>query len=430
MSEMMEVLTHDEVRQRALDNLAALGFDGEEVEVFYANAKALRESGMLLDLDITGLTIFDARISWTLDLGVGDKDSRRVTKRLRPGRKNLLANTKLQSIGQRIRENLATYSQAITIFPGYRYVPYSAFIKWYERHQELVKEWDEYKAWILESYEQIRADCRADFAKHARDTWAKTVAVQDRYDMTAFEAAVVSHALSHFPSKARIEAELNVILKPPATFLLESEYQNELLLAQRTAEQRRTEQEKAYLDRDYWARKRKADAEQAESEAEEARQKARAAEEETASKLRVIAFEEEEQMKAIKAAQVEIARKAVAETVNPLLEIVEENRKRIYATLSKLQVAIGRRGWVHGKEANAIRSLADWFQVMNITGDDEMATRLEALRDTLGEREDGGKSYDAGAVLNGLGSAIETALQEGASVAASLDLDAVSMMDL
>lgn len=430
MTDELGFMTHEEVRQRALSNLTELGFDGEEVEVFYANARSLRESGMLLDLDITGLTLFDAKTSWAYDLGVSDKDSRRQTKRIRPGRKNLLANTKLQSIGQRIRENLANYSQAISIFPGYRYVPYAAFMKWYERHQELVEEWEQYKTWILDNYEQIRADCRADFEKHARDTYASSVAVQGRYELSPFVESVVMDALSHFPSKGRIEAELQVTLKPPATFMLESEYQAELLRAQRLAEQRRTEQHEAYLERDTFARLEKARAEKAEAEAGTAKAQRLAVEEKAQSDLRLIAFEEQQQRDAIRSAQIEIARKAVAETVNPLLEIVQENRDRIYATLSKLQAGISRRGWVHGKEANAIRSLKEWFEVMNITSDAEMEARLKALAGALDAREEGGRSYDTDAVMAGLSAAIQTSLADAASVAANVEIDAFHMMDL
>jgi hypothetical protein len=429
MTDNFTPMTQEEVRQKTLANLYEMGFDGD-VEVFYANAKSLRENGMLLDLDITGLTMFDARISWSLDLGVDAKDSRRQTKRIRPGRKNLLANTKLQSIAQRIRDNLSGYSQAISIFPGYRYVPYSAFIKWWERHQELVVEWDQYKQWVLDNYEQIRQDCRADFEHHARDTYAKSAVIQRRYDLDSFVNAVVADALSRFPSKARIIADLQVSLKPPATFLLESEYQAEMLRAQRLAEERRTEYEENQLKHDAWRRKEMAGVEKAEADADTAKAERDVVEAEAKSKLRVIEFEESEKVAAIRAAQIEIARVAVADTVNPLVEIVQENRQRIYATLSKLQNNITRRGWVHGKEAAAIRSLVDWFGLMNITDDSEMASKLEKLGSSLETREAGAKSYDADAVLGSLRGAIGTALQDAAGVATRLEIDALGMMDV
>jgi len=430
MTDNLMELTHEQVRQRALSNLYEMGFDGD-VEVFYANAKALRESGMLLDLDITGLTMFDARISWNLDLGVTKGDSRRITKRIRPGRKNLLSNTRLQSIAQRIRQNLLDYSQGISIFPGYRYVPYSAFMRWHERHQALVKEWEQYKKWVLDNYDQIKLDCRADFTDHAKDTWGRTPALQGSYELDAFVNAVVADALARFPTKARILAELNVTLKPPATFLLESEYQAEMLRAQRLSATRRDEAEKERLERDTWARDRKAQMEKAEADAAAAKEEQRLTEEQVAAQLRVVQFEEEEAMRAIRAAQVEIARKAVADTVNPLLEIVKENRDKIYATLSKLQSNIAKRGWVHGKEAAAIRNLAEWFNLMNITSDSEMAKQLEKLSATVESRTEGsGKSYDTDAVLSSIRSAVATSLTDAATVAANLEMDELSMMDL
>ena len=427
--ELLAINAADQVRRTALANLTAMGFDGGEVEVLHANVKSLRDAGMLLDLDINGLTMFEARTSWQLDLGVSSKDARRATKRLRIGRKNLLPNTRLQSIGQRIRDNLLRYSQAIAVFPGYRYVPYGAFLTWWQRHQELLAEWEEHKQWIIDNYDSLRADCRADYSKHARDTWASTPAVQAKYEQQPFVNLVVADAISHFPSKSKIESDLQVSLKPPATFLLESEYQAELLKAQRLASKRRDELERERLQRDMWARKEKAQAEKAEAEARAAGDLARAAEIEAAERERVARFEANEQVRAIRAAQIEIARETVKNTVNPLVQIVEENRKRIYSTLSSLQTNITRRGWVHGKEANAIRSLKDWFELMNITNDEEMAQRLESLAESLGHA-DAGSKYNADAVLDSMRQAITTSLMDAADVAATLEIDAMTMMDV
>lgn len=429
--ELLAINAADEVRRKALANLVAMGFDGEEVEVLHANVKALRDAGMLLDLDINGLTMFEARTSWQLDMGVPAKDARRVTKRLRIGRKNLLPNTKLQSVAQRIRDNLIRYSQAIAVFPGYRYVPYGAFLTWWERHQELLEEWDDHKSWILNEYEALRAECRADYTKHARDTWASTPSIQTHYDQATFVNLVVADAISHFPSKAKIESDLQVSLKPPATFLLESEYQAELLKAQRISEKRRDEYEKERLQRDTWAREQKARAERAEAEARAAGDLAQAASIEAAERERVAKFQADEEVRAIRQAQIEIAREVVKDTVNPLVQIVEENRKRIYQTLTGLQTNITRRGWVHGKEANAIRSLHEWFKLMNITDDQEMEQRLQALSDSLGVLEtNGSNKYDADGVLASMRSAIGTALTDAAGVAATLEIDAMSQMDI
>jgi len=428
--ELLATNAADTVRRQALANLVAMGFDGGEVEVLHANVKSLRDAGMLLDLDINGLTMFEARTSWQLDLGVSSRDARRVTKRLRIGRKNLLPDTRLASVAQRIRDNLLRYSQAIAVFPGYRYVPYSAFLTWWERHQELMKEWADYKAWIIENYNTLKADCRADYRKHARDTYAATPAIQAKYEQQAFVDLVVADALSHFPSKSRIESDLQISIKPPATFLLESEYQAELLKAQRLASQRRDEYEKERLEHDMWARQNKARAEKAEAEARAAGDLAKAAEIEAAERERIAKFQAEEEIRAIRQAQIEIAREVVKDTVNPLLQIVEDNRQRIYATLSGLQTNITRRGWVHGKEANAIRSLHEWFKLMNITSDTEMEQRLQALADSLQSVDTGGGKYDADAVLSNIRQAIGTALSDAADVAANLEIDAMTMMDI
>lgn len=431
MNELLGRNAAEEVRTKVLQNLVDMGFDGGEVEILHANVKSLRDAGMLLDLDINGLTMFEARTSWTLDMGVSAKDARRATKRLRIGRKNLLPDTKLQSIGQRIRDNLLRYSQAIAVFPGYRYVPYSAFLTWWERHQELVEEWNEHKQWILDNYETLKDDCRADFSKHARDTYAATPAIQTKYTVRDFVLLVAGDALAHFPSRARIESDLQVSLKPPATFLLESEYQQVLLEAQRLAEQRHDEYEKERLKHDTWAREQKARAEQAEAEAASARASEHATKKEAEERERVAEFEANEKIRAIRTAQIEIARQVVKDTINPLVQIVEDNRQRIYATLSSLQSNISRRGWVHGKEANAIRSLQEWFELMNITNDAEMEQRLKALANSLGDTTvDSKTKYDASAVLSAMSEAITTSLTDAAEVAANLEIDAVTMMDL
>lgn len=436
--QLLHISTTEEVRQAALSNLRHMGFDGDQVEVMHANVAALRNNGMLLDLDITGLTMFDAKTNWTLDMGVDAKDARRSTKRLRIGRKNLLPDTKLQSIAQRIRAHLLDYSQAMTVFPGYRYVPYTAFMKWWDRHQELMAEWEDHVAWILDNYEGLKADCRADYAKHARDTWTKSVAIQRQYELGAFVDLVVADAISKFPTRERIMADLKVALKPPATFLLESEYKAELLRAQRVAQVAEEERIQHRLQTDAWYRADKARADELEAEAEIRKQQAwaateerRATEAEAAQRIRVAEFQAQEEMAAIRAAQIEIARDVVANTVNPLVEIVAQNRDRIYATLSRLRTNIQKRGWVHGKEADAIRSLREWFQLMNITDDNEMESKLMALANSLDAvPASTTTTYDADRVLSSLNDAMTTALQDATEMAAAMELDAMSMMDI
>ena len=223
MNEQLNIKTIDEVRDDALANLRGLGIDVDNVQVSHANSKELRDNGFLVDIDVTGTSMFETGVSWSLDLGIADRDSRRVTKRIRPGRKMLLPNNKLLSIVQRIRDNLYKYSHNLAVFPGYRYIPNSAFQEWHERHQELLEEFEDYKAELVTGHAVFKDKCRQDFAKHARDTYPRLAAdVRSKLTVEEFTGQVVASALASFPTKSMIRENLRVVTLPPATFILES----------------------------------------------------------------------------------------------------------------------------------------------------------------------------------------------------------------
>lgn len=388
-----------------------LGGLTENVAVIEANERTLRDGGIGVDLDVTGLSRLFTSVDWYLDLGILQQDVRR--SRLTKGRKNLLPDSRLASIQTLLRNNLYKYSHPLSILGSYRYIPDEALLEWKARHDELVARFYATRDDYIARYEELVAALEDDYREMAAETWAaleargtdEELSFTQEYDRESFQEAVVRMARSKLISPEEMERELRVVVKM-ATWMLPVEAAADALDRERTLSKAQEERE----GREYWAREARARSEamEAEWEAVEAEAGARI------KKAKVDADEhkarEAQETSVLREAKLELAREAVMEMANPWLEMVQGMRDQVYESANKILTNIHRNGRVVGKQVTAIENLVSLFQVMNTGGDDELAAKIEALAGAMDEQ---GVEYkrDTQAVMEALGGVVAVSLE-------------------
>lgn len=428
MADLADIKTDSEVQAEAQERLRQLTGEDQRVRVLGLQQKALRDNGFLVDIDVTGVSMFYAKVDWRLDLGIPKNDERQRSGRISPGRKWLIDVRKFKSLETRIRKNLEKHSFKITAFGGYRYVPDTAFTEWYNDHTNICNEWERQKDELLASYDTHLYGLEIDFSKMARETWLTLVGrattdagageFLDRYNRSVsdFIQAVVDAALKSVPSRQRIRDELHIHLRPMATFMLSSE---QAAMEYETAKINAAKQQE-WDSLNYWRRKEKAQAEAAEAEAatvveaerdkqllsytqrNEAQRAARAKTDAEIERARITT-------EAIRKEKTRIAREALADMAAPIEEIVNDLRGQILTTAGEITRNINRHGRVLGKTVQKVEGMVATFRLLNIAGDEELEQVLNSLESAMEVAGTNGTKRDVGSIEQALRSVNDVA---------------------
>ena len=103
---MNAVETETTIARRRREAAERLGVQEGQVQAHRIELNQLREAGLLVDLDIHGISMFSIPTTFA-ELGIGVSDVR--AKRLRTGRKDLFPvySKKFRSLEARARQNLS-----------------------------------------------------------------------------------------------------------------------------------------------------------------------------------------------------------------------------------------------------------------------------------------------------------------------------------
>lgn len=389
-----EGTARDLVASKAGSKMSMFGFDGQ-TRVLAAAERQLRDGGIGVDLDVTGLSRLWTSVDFYLDLGVLQNDMRR--KRLSPGRKNLLPDSKLASAQTRLRNNLYKYSHVVGILGGYRYIPDDAFLEWKERHDAIVAEFYAIRNDYIDRYDELVEALEKDYREMAAETWDALIARGDaaeqrftrEYTKGQFQDAVVAKAMSKLPTPQEMAKEIHVVVRV-ATWMLPVEaaqdaLERERILAQQQAEEEqrrywvREERERAEAMEEIWkAKSLEAQAKQAEAQAKQELTQA-----ELEAQQALIEAEVKAKSESIRQAQLELARQSVLEMSNPLDEMLNGLRDRMYDSARSVLDNIRKNDRVVGKQVEAITNMVALFRMLNSAGDDELETKINNLADAM-----------------------------------------------
>jgi hypothetical protein len=360
-----EVTTVADLRQLAagrtgLDHIATVTFQ----------LQALREQGILVDIDIGGTHLFSRRVSLA-ELGIPKQSIRGQT--ITPGSIFLAPRkwvNKLNSVEQRMRAALKKYGQEVTGFKPYIYIYYKAYDAFTQRWQKLHEEFMSLRQEALDSLDDWRAAFLQASAERAREAWDAIMAqnhhdervliITCKYGVTRifktqedFAAWIVNQARSSFPSRTKVKNDLH------------ADYKTAVLISMADIEAERARQEEAEAEQaEAIARQWEAEREQA--EAQEA--------------IKVASREAQLKMDAIYTAELEHARGQLAAVISPFEELFDNLRAQVYHHATEIAGSIRKNGFLNPQVGKRIRTLIALFEMQNATNDEGLADLLERVR--------------------------------------------------
>ncbi len=337
-----------------------LGLDAGAIGNVRMQLRQLRSLGILVDIDIRGTSMFQRAATWA-EWGIADQDIRH--QRLSGGVKLLIPALyvkRLRSIETRLRQTLEQYSYSeIKAFAPFRWIPFTAYAEWRAEWDRLAGEMEAVKTDILDCYEGFVQDLAGEFRQIGRRAW-KDISAQGYTSVTVggrkyatesdYAEFVAGRAVGQMPSRQQIKDGLVVDYRT-ALVSDEADLEAELLDAERARAQR----DELRVQADARAR--------AEYEAE---QQARA------------------RIDAMRQAELEHARKRLAEMGSPLDEVVNALRARIIKSAESMLESVRKSGFVRGKIAEQGAGLLEFFDLMSVGSDEKLRARLSELKSAIG----------------------------------------------
>lgn len=387
-----------------------------QTKVLAAAERQLRDGGIGVDLDVTGLSRLGTSVDFYLDLGVLQGDKRR--KRLSPGRKNLLPDSKLASAQTRLRNNLYKYSHVVGVLGGYRYIPDDAFLEWKYKHDAVVTEFYHIRNDYIDRYDELVSLLERDYRDMATETWYALesrgdVAEQNftkDYTLRKFQNAVVAKAKAKLPSPTEMANEIHIVVKV-ATWLLPLEAAQDALERENLLGQEQAERE----TRQFWVREEREHAEAMEEVWKAKGEEAKIKQVEAKAAQHLVEVEKKAKSEAIRQAQLELARQAVLEMSNPLDEMLNGLRERMYQSTKTILANVQKHNRVVGKQVEAIQNMISLFRMLNSAGDAELESKIAGLAQAL-EVQGLGTKRDAGAIMSALNDVAGVAMTEASTI--------------
>lgn len=345
------------------------GIDESKIVSVGAQLDLLRRQGILIDLTVTGTSMFTRTANFA-ELGIQDEAKLR---RYSPGTKYLIPKdqvNKLKSVEARMRQALDQFTVDIKGFKPYRWLSYKAWPKWVDRWAELAAEFYSVKEDILDSYTGYTDLLISEFADGAGQTWDSAIAQgydaiiwgkKAYLDRDEFVDAVVELALSRLPTEDDINTNLQ------ADYLVGVVY---------GAQDYAQDQAKA------------AEVKQKASQAAEAEYLENAAmQEELRHTMKMNQLAEDERQAQINAmfeAELEHAKQQIQELGSPLAEVVAALRNQVANDAESMLQSIKRNGFVRGKIAQKGAGLLEFYDLMATHNDRDLRNKLEMLKFQIG----------------------------------------------
>lgn len=384
-------LDDPETSQRRAALAAQVGIDPSGIRSVKIQLDVLRRQGLLVDVQIRGLSMFVRSATW-LERGIADDDARR--DRFTRGQKYLIPEEqvkRLRSVESQMRQALEDLSYRITGLYPYRWIPVTAYPEFRRRWQELSERFDEVKADILAHYDDYVDQLASDFTAVASASWRSIQAASHErgrqavvnidghvfHDEYAFTDHVVAAVVARMPTRQAIADNLV------------ADYSTGLV----------------YGDQDV-----------ADDELAAAMLRAKADQEHEAVRHQIeldrqVKYERRVQVQAMIDIESEHARQRFEQMVSPFEEVLHYLRDRIAADAEEMLASIQKNGYVRGKIAEKGRGLLDLYDLMAAHNDYELREKLVRLKSAIGpvgdERTEDAPARDPGEIAGILNQVID-----------------------
>lgn len=353
---------------------SATGRDPEQIKIYQYQLSVLRDLGILVDLNISGITMFERKASWD-EIGFQPNAIDVRKERLSPGRKLILPDGRgakeLNSIAATLRQTLAKYSFYIPGFHPYKFLTIEAFQNRFRpKFDECAARWRAAVAQIcanLDAYRDQLADCAALEAARSWQSiigqdYANVVVAGKAYDRGAYIDFCVARDLAALPSAETVERTLKldyvVAMVSGAEDIAADQARAEIIRKQIQIEKEHSWLENAQLQ------------EQLRHE----QYMHQLAENERRAKREIILQ-----------AEMDHVRKQLLQEGSPFDRIVCEARKRAADSAADILQSIKKNGFVRGKVAEKGAGLREYFELIAAHDDKYLLDLLKALEAQIGK---------------------------------------------
>lgn len=332
-----------------------------------------------------------------------------------------------KSIESQVRQALVRHSYRKgleKVLGSYYWVPVTAYGQWKADFDQRAAALEELKAELVDDMAGYRREVADGWRLIAREAYAAITKRVGQFPYTekAFTDKLVQAATGRLPTAAQIQAGIRLEYATPV-LLVPSEVEAELAEAARIRAQREIETAAAAeAAAERWQQKRLVEAETFEEMRE------RRAEADARIRIeRDRAEFERRRLEAMHEAELEHARRQLAEMQSPFATVLESLRADVYDTVQNVLASIRKHGHVRGKTAQQAENLVTTFRLLNVAGDQELDRLLGNLESALSAKG-ADSARDTGAVEDAL-KEIATETKEAArNVARRLEPSQASMV--
>lgn len=331
----------------------------------------LKEEGVLIQLDITGASIFTTATDW-VEVGVTSDSTR--AEWMRPGRKFLFPKEIVDRLAcciSKIRQAFNHNTHKLTGYEPYRYLHYKQYESWSLAWSSFQTELAEIKAEMDANYDESIDTLVAKYNAIASEAWHAAAASgadwvtfgKHAYDnIDDFTDALVARVLAKVPSRLKIQTDIQASYKTALIQGLDD-------IAREEARAARIWQE-------------------AEAQAEKIKLETLSMEQQVYHQQKMMRIEEEDKRRRLEImfhAEAEHIREQLAATTGPIEEAFVNLRQHMAETASDMISKIQNGNFVHGKTAQkALETMSALFEMRSIVDDTRLRERLAQLKDAVG----------------------------------------------
>lgn len=330
------------------------------IQTHHLELERLKTLGLLVDLQITGTSMFTRAAQFT-ELGAVNE---LIKSRYSGLRKLAIPESYIKrrkSIEAKMRINLERHAFQITGLYPYQWIPFTAYKSWKEKQILLELEDAELKAEIIECLPSFRESLKDEFRDMAESAWKSIIGQgyegvsyrgKKLFSQADFVYEIIQSGMDSFPNESAIEKSMKSGYIT-AFLNTESDLEKDRLEADRL--RRLNETEKMELS-----------------------------EEQHQSAIRAEARRVE--LEAMRQAELEKARQELTQITSPYMEVFQALRNQIASTATDMLASIDKNGAVVGKISEQGKNLINVFDLMAVHDDVELKSLLENLRSQIESR--------------------------------------------
>lgn len=350
-----------------------LGVDQSRVQIIRLELGELLNEGVLIDVNVSGMSIFHRSATWE-ELGIPANGDDPRFRQFTRGQKFVYPEEFVRrgrSIETRMRQLFDEYTSRVRMFGGWGYLHYKRYPVFVDKWNDLLEQFNTWKAEAVAIHDSVVDEIALASAEVARVAWtsikSQYAGVRDSefhvivkgkaYDHEEFVSFVVTRAIGQVPTIEQIEHDVS------ADYVVGLFFGQEDVAADFAQ-----------------AQTRRAEVEHLRAESAQAQEQAR-----HNQQMNILAERERQLViEAMRQAEIEHARRIVDEVGSPIAGMIQDLRVRFAADARAMLESLEKNKFLKGKVAERGRNLLEIYRVFSVRDDRVLFDELAALHNQIG----------------------------------------------